>query len=231
MRKEDFFEVLGELDDDIVKGAKTIMKKKVYWKVWGTMAACLAIVAVLGIGGLQGGFMTNQNDEENVTSNIPDRPINLKPVINFEGVVTAVDGGRITLEDGKVILITDDTAFGGDPDTNNVVSDNIQVGNFIQGYTENDPDAEEVTASRIWTNEAPTVSGKRVINFEGRVVEAEENSVTLDNGKNIRIADDTIITFPDGRPAKITEGDYIQGYAENIEDSKADATYILITPL
>ena len=35
MRKEDFFEVLGELDDDIVKGAKTIMKKKAYWKVWG----------------------------------------------------------------------------------------------------------------------------------------------------------------------------------------------------
>lgn len=28
MRKEDFFEILGELDDDIVKGAKTTMKKK-----------------------------------------------------------------------------------------------------------------------------------------------------------------------------------------------------------
>ena len=28
MKKEDFFEVLGELDDDIVKGAKTTMKKK-----------------------------------------------------------------------------------------------------------------------------------------------------------------------------------------------------------
>lgn len=160
MRKEDFFEVLGELDDDIVKGAKTIMKKKAYWKVWGTMAACLAIVVALGIGVLQGGFMPNQNDEEEVTDNISDRPTNLKPVINFEGVVTAVDGDRITLKDGKVILITDDTAFGGDPDTNNVVSDNIQVGNFIQGYTEGDADAEEVTANRIWTNETPTITGK-----------------------------------------------------------------------
>ena len=160
MRKEDFFEVLGELDDDIVKGAKTIMKKKVYWKVWGTMAACLAIVVALGIGVLQGGFMPNQNDEEEVTDNISDRPTNLKPVINFEGVVTAVDGDRITLKDGKVILITDDTAFGGDLDTNNVVSDNILVGNFIQGYTEDDTDAEEVTANRIWTNETPTISGK-----------------------------------------------------------------------
>ena len=160
MRKEDFFEVLGELDDDIVKGAKTIMKKKAYWKVWGTMAACLAIVVALGIGVLQGGFMTNQNDEGDVTDNISDRPTNLKPVINFEGVVTAVDGDRITLKDGKVILITDDTAFGGDLDTNNVVSDNIRVGNFIQGYTEDDTDAEEVTANRIWTNETPTITGK-----------------------------------------------------------------------
>lgn len=160
MRKEDFFEVLGELDDDIVKGAKTIMKKKAYWKVWGTMAACLAIVVALGIGVLQGGFMTNQNDEGAVTDNISDRPTNLKPVINFEGVVTAVDGDRITLKDGKVILITDDTAFGGDLNTNNVVSDNIQVGNFIQGYTEDDTDAEKVTANRIWTNETPTITGK-----------------------------------------------------------------------
>ena len=44
MRKEDFFEVLGDLDDDIVKGAKTTMKKKMNWKAWGTMAACLCLV-------------------------------------------------------------------------------------------------------------------------------------------------------------------------------------------
>ena len=35
MRKEDFFEVLGELDDDIAKGAKTAMKKKMNWQTWG----------------------------------------------------------------------------------------------------------------------------------------------------------------------------------------------------
>ncbi len=44
MKKEDFFEVLGELDDDIVKGAKTTTKRKMNWKVWGTIAACFAIV-------------------------------------------------------------------------------------------------------------------------------------------------------------------------------------------
>ena len=41
MRKEDFFEVLGELDDDIVKGAKATVMKKMNWKVWGSLAACL----------------------------------------------------------------------------------------------------------------------------------------------------------------------------------------------
>ena len=44
MRKEDFFEVLGELDDDIVKEVKKPMKKKLNWKIWGTVAACLCIM-------------------------------------------------------------------------------------------------------------------------------------------------------------------------------------------
>ncbi len=48
MKKEDFFEVLGELDDDIVKEAKTPMKK-LNWKIWGTMAACLALVLSVGV--------------------------------------------------------------------------------------------------------------------------------------------------------------------------------------
>lgn len=50
MRREEFFEVLGELDDDIVKGAEIPVKKKLNWKLWGTMAACLAVIAALGIG-------------------------------------------------------------------------------------------------------------------------------------------------------------------------------------
>lgn len=34
--------------DSIVKGAKSPMKKKLNWKAWGAIAACLAIVAVIG---------------------------------------------------------------------------------------------------------------------------------------------------------------------------------------
>ena len=52
MRKDDFFEVLGEIDDDIVKGAKTKMeiKKKMNWKTWSAAAAaclCLAVGAAV----------------------------------------------------------------------------------------------------------------------------------------------------------------------------------------
>ena len=53
MRKEEFFEVLGELDDDIVNGVKTAAKegansqaKRSGWRKWGVAAACLCLVAV-----------------------------------------------------------------------------------------------------------------------------------------------------------------------------------------
>ncbi len=46
MKKEYLFEVIGELDDDIVKGAKPPMKvkKQTIWKSVGAMAACLCLV-------------------------------------------------------------------------------------------------------------------------------------------------------------------------------------------
>ncbi len=53
MKKEDFFEVLGEMDDDIVKDAKSAVKentnKKSAWAKWGAVAACIAIVLALVI--------------------------------------------------------------------------------------------------------------------------------------------------------------------------------------
>lgn len=48
MKKEDFFEVIGELDDGIVKGAEAPVKKKTNWKVWGAVA-CLCLVLTGGV--------------------------------------------------------------------------------------------------------------------------------------------------------------------------------------
>lgn len=51
MRKEDFFEVLGDLDNDIVEEAKTPVKdningkvKRSGWIKWETVAACLCLI-------------------------------------------------------------------------------------------------------------------------------------------------------------------------------------------
>ena len=43
MKKEDFFEALCELDDDLLRGAETPVKKKIDRRGWGTMAACFAV--------------------------------------------------------------------------------------------------------------------------------------------------------------------------------------------
>lgn len=153
MRKEDFFEVLGELDNDIVEGAKMTMKKNVNRKRWGAAAACIAAVAIVGIGVIYNG-------------------------------------------------VTADPSDVGEP---------------------------EISSSSV--NEERTGGGKRVINFEGRVVKAEQDSVTLDNGKTVRITENTAVTAPDGSSAEVAVGDYIQGYAENAESSEIDAKYILITIL
>ena len=155
-----------------------------------------------------------------------------KPAVNFEGVVTAVDGGSVTLEDGTTVLITDGTVFAGDPDTANAVSADIAVGNFLQGYTADDVNAAQITAGNIWTNRPKeSAGGKMAVNFEGRVTQAEAGTVTLDNGKIIRISEETDVTAPDGSPADIAVGDYIQGYAGDPEGSEIDALHVLMTVL
>lgn len=56
MKKEELFEVIGELDDDIVKGAKMYMKtkKRNFFVAFGAAAACLCLTVC-------GTFMLNGN--------------------------------------------------------------------------------------------------------------------------------------------------------------------------
>ena len=49
MRKEEFFEVLGELDASFVMGAKADMKREVNWKIWGLIAACFVVIISAGV--------------------------------------------------------------------------------------------------------------------------------------------------------------------------------------
>ena len=92
MRKEDFFEVLGELDSDIVKEAKTLIKRKTNWKIWGVMAACLAVVAALGIGLLQSGLFGKSTDT--VTLDNGDKIVFVKSNTGLSSFCLAYDASQ-----------------------------------------------------------------------------------------------------------------------------------------
>ena len=89
--------------------------------------------------------------KESTESAVAEVPMG-KVAINIEGTVTEVDGDKITLDNGMVIVITEDTLFAGDPDTGNTISQDIAVGNYIQGFTSGDLEAAEVNADNIYTN-------------------------------------------------------------------------------
>ena len=147
-----------------------------------------------------------------------------KVAVNFEGAVTEVNGNEITLENGKTVVITDETVFGGDPDTENAVRSEIAVGNFIQGFTQDDPEADRMTANKVWSNiavqEAPTM-GKAVINYEGTVTEVDGDTVTLDSGKTVKVTDETKYSLASGTVNSIIlhEGLFVQGYTADDPES------------
>lgn len=162
-----------------------------------------------------------------------DEQASTKPVISFEGVVTDVTDGVVTLENGQKIQITEDTAFG-DLDAQDAVSSDIRPGNYIQGYTADDADAEQVTAGHIWTNEAATDDEESLymlsVNFEGRVAAVKDGLVVLENGKEIRITADTAFGDPHTQnevSSDIQPGNYIQGYSSDaLDDAQRTADHI-----
>lgn len=168
------------------------------------MGALMAFAMLIGCG--------------KATETKQDTGVSGKVVVNIEGTITAVNGDEITLDSGKVLVISEDTVFAGDVDTNNQVSDKIGVGNFIQGYTSDDPSADKVTADKIYSNVAPQrTGGKLVINFEGTIASIADNRIILDNGQVVILSESTIITDVNGtvENATLAEGGYIQGYTAN----------------
>lgn len=66
MTRENFFEILGELDDDIVQTAEAPLKKKADWKLWVAVAACLAIVISIAIGHGRNGYSVTMNNGDTI---------------------------------------------------------------------------------------------------------------------------------------------------------------------
>lgn len=79
--------------------------------------------------------------------------------------------------------------------------------------------------------DTPIVTVDRPTNFEGKVAETAVGSITLDNGKVVKITDDTAVTTLDGNDGIIFPGNYIQGYAKDPESNEIVAEYIIITSL
>ncbi len=124
------------------------MKKKIFAM---SLAAVLALSLLVGCTGKQ------QNNDSNSNSSNTDvttpageytggpawgKPAS-KMAVNFEGRVAAVEEGRVTLEDGTVVL-TD----GADISAPDGSAAEIAVGDYIQGYAE-DPEAAELNAVSI----------------------------------------------------------------------------------
>lgn len=77
----------------------------------------------------------------------PDEATTGKLVINFEGMVSDVEESCITLDNGQNVIFDEETIF---TDVNGTVENPaLTVGDYIQGYTENDPSDAEITAKRI----------------------------------------------------------------------------------
>lgn len=124
------------------------MEKKIFAM---SLAAVLALSLLVGCTGKQ------QNNDSNSNSSNTDvttpageytggpawgKPAS-KMAVNFEGRVAAVEEGRVTLEDGTVVL-TD----GADISAPDGSAAEIAVGDYIQGYAE-DPEAAELNAASI----------------------------------------------------------------------------------
>ncbi len=64
MKNERLVHAIGKINDDLIYNAVNDVKagKKGGWLKWGAVAACLAVVAVLGVGLFQGGLFGSRTD-------------------------------------------------------------------------------------------------------------------------------------------------------------------------
>lgn len=67
--------------------------------------------------------------------------------INFEGRITAVEGDRVTLDSGKVVVLTESTLFTIPQGAADRAL--LTEGAYIQGYTADGPEAAEFTAEQV----------------------------------------------------------------------------------
>ncbi len=120
--------------------------------------------------------------------------------INIEGTIVNLTDNGFVLDNGQTVIITEETRFEDDPDCGiEPVNSEFQVGNIIQGYTEEDSSMEVVKAYVINAN---------IFQFKGVIKEINENTaiVTPDEGEMILSSGNAVkISLPNAHEFKIGE--------------------------
>ncbi|MBQ8837328.1 MAG: hypothetical protein IJ002_07480 [Clostridia bacterium] len=76
-----------------------------------------------------------------------EQPTAGKVVVNFEGTVADVGENSVTLDNGQTVVFDSETVF---TDASGTVENAVlSAGDYIQGYTADEPDATEITAKRV----------------------------------------------------------------------------------
>lgn len=106
MRKEEFCEILGDINENHIQEARAARKaKKPTWQKWGVMAACFCFIAVIAIAGpdLFGSVHTPPDPSEPPVQSAPNQSKGKEQTenlwypwqANFNSVTTIMDAAKI----------------------------------------------------------------------------------------------------------------------------------------
>lgn len=108
----------------------------------------MGIIFMLAVSTMEGCLGEKVSETTAQVTEPADETITISPIekisVNFEGRVTVVKEGEVTLENGKTILISDETRVSL-PDGS---TGEIAVGDYIQRYAKN-PEENELKAAMI----------------------------------------------------------------------------------
>lgn len=131
---------------------KRNLMKNLKWIV-GSVASC-AVIAVAALTNINHDKALDLTERIVVDHSAPA----VSALLNIEGFITEVgaDGLSFTLDNGMIVVVTDETELGIDgptaaPKEEQLFEPTFRVGNLIGGFTE-DTSANPVTAAVIYTN-------------------------------------------------------------------------------
>lgn len=119
----------------------------------GSVASC-AVIAIAALTNINHDKALDLTERIVVDHTAPAASV----LLNIEGFITEVgaDGLSFTLDNGMIVVVTDETELGIDgptaaPKEEQLFEPTFRVGNLIGGFTE-DTSANPVTAAVIYTN-------------------------------------------------------------------------------